>query len=235
MAIREAGGVKEREIGEESGSGDASLPTGEIPEEERRERDAMARRVGFSVEKLPHTYEEQRAAEAELLRRKFAARAEALRDCLTTAQVAEILGLRRQTIHERYKRGLLFALQERGDLRFPAWQFDAESEDGLLAGVLPALAALEKNRVSPLGKVRWMMLFQALLRQSNTDTEVTRRGYRKRIMASEMGDGVSLERVSPSTAFLKGGGNDSGGSRGRGGGVGLCADAVAGRGGRDGG
>ncbi len=120
------------------------------------ERNRLAALVGYPVERLPGTPEEELAQQADALRRAFAARAEVLRDCLNSIQVASLLGITRQAVHERFRRGLLIGLKERGDLRFPVWQFDPNSEDGLVPGLRSAFAIVRENGVTPFAALRWL-------------------------------------------------------------------------------
>jgi hypothetical protein len=100
------------------------------------------------------TFSEEEQARLEHLAelQRFQRRRELLRDSLTVAQVAELLGTSRQTPHDRMKSGSLLAVEDRGMLRFPAWQFDPESENGVVSG-LPGVSRL--LRVSPLARIAW--------------------------------------------------------------------------------
>lgn len=90
----------------------------------------------------------------------FRLRHELLHDALTTPQVATLLGTSRQTPHDRVKSGTLLAVSDRGALRFPPWQFDPASDDG----VLPGLSDVERNlRLPPLSKISWMVGENAFL------------------------------------------------------------------------
>jgi hypothetical protein len=88
------------------------------------------------------------------LLRSFALRRELLADSLTAPQVANILGVSRQTPHDRRKSDTLLAVFDRGAWQFPAWQFDPEGPDGVVAGLPRVLKALH---LSPLAKANWLM------------------------------------------------------------------------------
>lgn len=92
-------------------------------------------------------------AEVDVLMRSFQHRRELLDGALTTSQVAHLLGTSRQTPHDRVASGSLLAVMDRGALRFPAWQFDADGEDGVVAGLARVIRALD---VSSLSKVSWL-------------------------------------------------------------------------------
>ena len=59
----------------------------------------------------------------------------------------------RQTPHDRVKAGTLLGILDRGALRFPAWQFDPEGEDGVVPGLSDVLRSLS---LSPFGKASWL-------------------------------------------------------------------------------
>lgn len=109
-----------------------------------------------------HEYSEQERVEIEQLAllQYFRLRHELLNDALTTPQVATLLGTSRQTPHDRVKSGTLLAVSDRGALRFPPWQFDPASDDG----VLPGLAEVVHNlHLPPLSKISWMVGENAFL------------------------------------------------------------------------
>lgn len=86
------------------------------------------------------------------------ARSQMTRDALLdgavgTTEAAERLHLTRQGVVERIKRGDLLALRAGKRYRLPPWQFDARSEDGIVAGLPQVLHVLT---VSPLAKASWL-------------------------------------------------------------------------------
>lgn len=98
------------------------------------------------------TEKQRLEAEAASISRYFQKRQELLQDSLSATEAARLLGTCRQTPHDRVKSGTLLAVREKGGLRFPRWQFDANGPDGIVAGLPDVLKALE---VSPLAKVSW--------------------------------------------------------------------------------
>ena len=100
------------------------------------------------------TFSEKERLEAETtsMARYFQKRQELLQDSLSATEVARLLGVCRQTPHDRVKSGALLAVREKGGLRFPRWQFDPNGPDGILAGFPEVLKALA---VSPLAKTSW--------------------------------------------------------------------------------
>ena len=97
--------------------------------------------------------EEHLALEIDAQLRAFRARQELLADSLTAPQVAELLGTSRQTPHDRTRSGSLLAVLDRGQLRFPRWQFDPSGPDGVVLGLPEVIRALD---VAPLAKVSWL-------------------------------------------------------------------------------
>jgi Protein of unknown function (DUF2384) len=84
----------------------------------------------------------------------FHVRRDLLDDALTAPQVAELLGVSRQTPLNRGKDNTLLAVLDRGAYRFPLWQFDPQGEDGVLPGLPDALEALEPQQ--PFAKLVWL-------------------------------------------------------------------------------
>jgi hypothetical protein len=101
-------------------------------------------------------YSEQERTEIEQLAllQYFRLRHELLTDALTTPQVATLLGTSRQTPHDRVKSGSLLAVSDRGALRFPPWQFDPASDDGVLVGLPEVVRNLQ---LPPLSRISWMV------------------------------------------------------------------------------
>lgn len=103
-----------------------------------------------------------RAIRLANLRRSFAARQTLLAATLTVNEVAEILGVGRQTPHDRQKAGTLLAIKDKGRWRFPDWQFDPDGPDGVVEGLPEANRAL-RGPASDVGRVRWFTTPKQLL------------------------------------------------------------------------
>lgn len=120
------------------------------PVEASEERRELAARISGGRMYSPS---ERATLEAAALARSFARRREVLAGALSAPEVADLLGTSRQTPHDRTKAGTLLGVLDRGALRFPAWQFDPEGEDGVVPGLPEVLRAL---RLSPFGKASWL-------------------------------------------------------------------------------
>jgi hypothetical protein len=112
--------------------------------------------------------------------RAFKERRDLLADALTVADVAKLLGVGRQTPHDRAKAGTLLAVKDNGRLLFPAWQFDPEGSDGVLAG-LPDVLREIRGSMNALARVRWFLAPKSLmdgrsplgaLREGDTDSVI---------------------------------------------------------------
>src|SRR5215208_338372 len=114
------------------------------------------------------------AAQRANLLRGFALRRQILRDALTAAEVADLLGAAsRQTPHDRAGAGTLLAIRDNGRLRFPMWQFDPEGPDGVLEGLPDVIAELPRE--SPLGRIVWFIAPKQRL-QNRSPLELLRAG-----------------------------------------------------------
>jgi hypothetical protein len=111
-------------------------------------REQVAAEVG------PTEPPEMAARVARNLRRAREQREALLDDSLTAPQVAELLGVSRQTPHDRRKARHLIAAFDRGAWRFPAWQFDPAAPGGVLAGLPEVLAELEAP--DDLARLAWL-------------------------------------------------------------------------------
>jgi hypothetical protein len=112
-------------------------------------------------EKLPPRSEIE-VASYDRLRLAFAERQRLLSGALSVAQVATLLGTGRQTPHDRRKAGTLIAVKDRGEWRFPDWQFDPAGPDGIVEGLAETLRALE-GPMSYLATVAWFVTPKSLL------------------------------------------------------------------------
>jgi hypothetical protein len=123
---------------------------------------APGRRSSVTGDSLPSAGEMAQVRRANLLR-AFAERRRLLAGALGVAEVAELLGVGRQTPHDRARAGTLLAVKENGRLVFPDWQFDPEGPDGVIAGLPDVLRAMADRPISALGRVRWFVTPKSLM------------------------------------------------------------------------
>jgi len=133
--------------------------------------------------------DEMRAVRLANLRRSFAARQALLEDALSVSDVAAILGVGRQTPHDRHRAGTLLAVKDKGQWRFPVWQFDPDGPDGVLEGLPEANRAL-RGPVSDIGRVRWFITPKPLL-DGRTPLEALRSGNVDEVVAEAEALGAS--------------------------------------------
>lgn len=88
------------------------------------------------------------AAELELLRNKFADRQQLAQHSLTREQAAQLLEVSAQAITDALQHGELAGLKSGRRWLIPSWQFDADSERGILPGVAELSLAFPGGVVS---------------------------------------------------------------------------------------
>lgn len=113
------------------------------------------------------------AAYRRNLMRRFGLRRAVLDESLSVREVAEMLNTTRQTPHDRAGAGRLLAIRDRGQLFFPAWQFDPDGPDGALEGLPRVLAELPMQ--SPMARATWFVTPKAQL-QARSPVEALREG-----------------------------------------------------------
>lgn len=114
---------------------------------------------------------DQQVAHFSALARGFASRRALLAGALTTGEVAALYGASRQMPLDRLRAGTLLGVRERGDWRFPSWQFDPHGPDGVVGGLPQVLAALPS---SALLRASWLTAWHPALRA--TPIEALRNG-----------------------------------------------------------
>lgn len=146
---------------------------GEPPEETER-----ARFVHEFAGARSYSPEERVALRVETLTRAFALRDELLKDSLTAPEVAKLLGVSRQTPHDRVESGTLLAVLDKGALRFPRWQLDPNGPDGVVAGLPEIIRSL--HNLPALAKVNWFVRANPFL-EGRRPIDALRQGDVKRV------------------------------------------------------
>jgi hypothetical protein len=139
-------------------------------------------------ELLPGAHEIAQIRRVNLMR-AFGERRALLADALSVAEVAELLGVGRQTPHDRVKAETLLAIKENGKLMFPNWQFDPEGADGVVPGLPEALRAMQ-GPISALGRIRWFVTPKPLM-DGRTPLEALRAGDVDDVVREARAIGVS--------------------------------------------
>lgn len=129
--------------------------------------------------------------EAELewkaLQRAFEFRRALLRGAITTTQVGQLLGVSRQAVAERERKGQLLCVMEDGQLRFPLWQFDPSGSSGVVEGLPFVVRALDEVAPTPaLGKMVWLRKANSSL-GGLSPVEALRAGRLDEVMAAARG------------------------------------------------
>ncbi|WP_017652958.1 hypothetical protein [Fortiea contorta] len=130
--------------------------------------------------------EEHTRLEFATLARNFKWRQELLKSSITAPQVAELLNTTRQTPHDRLRKNCLIAAQDNGVWKFPAWQFDPEGPDGVIAGLPDVLKAL---KVPALSKITWLTRPNAALNKL-TPVEALKLGQINDVIAEAQTVGI---------------------------------------------
>jgi hypothetical protein len=91
---------------------------------------------------------------AENAARLEAKRAAILADAVNSDVAGGFISRTRPIVNKLAKAGELLAVQDGRYLRFPRWQFDERSEDGLVPGLRRVLAVMD---ASPFRKAAWLV------------------------------------------------------------------------------
>jgi hypothetical protein len=125
--------------------------------------------------------------EIDMLMRSFEYRRKLLDGALTASQVVKLLHTSRQTPHDRLGSGTLLAAMERGDFRFPIWQFDPDGENGGVSGLPDVIRALH---VAPVAKISWLRRADPML-DGETPLACLKAGEVDRVVALARAVGIA--------------------------------------------
>ncbi|MGC4192679.1 MAG: hypothetical protein QM589_16170 [Thermomicrobiales bacterium] len=132
--------------------------------------------------------DEQMSQEIVLIKRSFSYRRRLLDASLSNTEVADLLGISRQTPHDRVANGTLLAVKDyNGALRYPIWQFDPEGPGGVVDGLPTVLRALQ---LTPWEKAGWLSREQLVL-DGERPIDVLRNGGRDTVLALARSVGVN--------------------------------------------
>ncbi len=124
---------------------------GSASKTELEENVEFANRIGASQ----HDPTERKAIELASLINFFEYRKKLLASAIPATTVAEMLGVSRQTVHDRVKSGCLLGILDSNTLKIPDWQFDPQGPNGVVPGLPEVLAALS---CGTLAKISWLSL-----------------------------------------------------------------------------
>jgi hypothetical protein len=96
---------------------------------------------------------EEQALEFASLVNLFDYRRSLLSNSISSPALANLLGVSRQTIHDRFKSGQLLGMLDNNVLKFPNWQFDPSGPNGVVNGLPEVLATLQ---CSAFAKISWL-------------------------------------------------------------------------------
>lgn len=121
-------------------------------------------------------------SELDTLRAENAARLEATRAAILTYAVnsddaGEFISRSRPVVNRLAKAGELLAIQDGRYFKFPRWQFDEHSEDGLVPGFQVVLQVMD---ASPFRKAAWFISPNPHF-DGRTPIELLREGQRDRV------------------------------------------------------
>jgi RNA polymerase sigma factor (sigma-70 family) len=135
----------------------------------------------------PLSSAEEQHLKKRALEAAFQERERLLEASLTTAEVARLLRVSRQTPHDRVKANTLLAIEDKGALRFPLWQFDPEGPGGVVCGLPDVLKALS---VGEFAKARWLERPNPVF-ENRSPLEVLKAGEVERVVREARGVGAA--------------------------------------------
>ena len=122
-----------------------------------------------------------------VLEASFREREQLLARSLSTSEVAQLLNVSRQTPHDRAAQKTLLAIQDKNQLRFPPWQFDANGANGVVAGLPGVLQALA---IGPLSQARWLTTPTRVF-ENRSPLDLLRSGEIDRVVREARGVGAT--------------------------------------------
>lgn len=149
--------------------------------------DSIAEPLSEAITGRHFNKQERIQLEMDTLARHFLHRRQLLENAFTAPQVAKILGISRQTPHDRLASQTLLAIKENGKLLFPSWQFDPAGPDGVLEGFPQVLKALA---MSDYAKLNWLTRPNPYL-EGLTPVEALKQGQSDRVIQEANSAGAS--------------------------------------------
>jgi hypothetical protein len=117
----------------------------------------------------------------------FKRRRDLLAQSIGSVEAAQMLGVSKQTIHDRVRDNKLIGLVEANAMRLPLFQFDPAGQNGVVAGLGEVLRELSG---SLLGKVTWLVTPNAVL-DGKAPIEIMKGGDLERVLREARSVGVA--------------------------------------------
>lgn len=131
--------------------------------------------------------DQQQVLETTSLLNYFRHRKQLLAQSLTAQEVAKMLGVSKQTVHERIKDGKLIGLLENSVMKLPTFQFDPEGPNGIIDGLPEIFSSMS---CSLLGKINWMIAPNAIFK-GKSPLQALRAGKREWVLQEAQAVGVA--------------------------------------------
>jgi predicted DNA-binding protein YlxM (UPF0122 family) len=131
--------------------------------------------------------EEQKALEINSLVNYFARRKELLARSISAVEAADLLGVSKQTIHDRIKEKKLIGLLEAKSMRLPIFQFDPAGQNGCVDGLPEVLQAMSGSLLS---KISWLTSANAVF-EGKAPIDVLKSGNQNRVLREARAVGVA--------------------------------------------
>ena len=143
----------------------------------------FAQRIGIRT----YGKEEKMAMELVSMINFFNYRKRLLSSAIPASRVAEMLGVSRQTPHDRVRAGLLLGILDNNVLKFPDWQFDPAGPNGVVEGLPEVLAAL---KCGIFAKISWLATPNAIF-DGQTPIEALKLGQLQEVVHEAGAVGVN--------------------------------------------
>lgn len=130
---------------------------------------------------------EKKTLEMNSLFNYFQHRRLLLSNSIGAVEAAEMLGVSKQTIHDRIREGKLIGIIDANVMKLPIFQFDPEGPNGVVSGLSEVLKEMNGNM---LGKISWLISKNMIL-ENKSPIEILKSGDIKRVLSEARSAGVA--------------------------------------------
>lgn len=130
---------------------------------------------------------DQKALELASLVKFFEYRKSLLSTSIPATTVADMLGVARQTVHDRVRNGQLLGILDNNVLKFPEWQFDPQGPNGVVEGLSEVVASLS---CGTFAKISWLSAPNAIF-AGLRPIDVLKNGRKSDVLHEAQAVGVS--------------------------------------------